>query len=53
MLTGHFQNTISHKKFQAFVRLYLLQCLIPADSHFEPGLSLALDAALVAFEGAE
>ena len=40
-------------KFQAFVRFYLLQLLIPTDSYFEHGLSLALDAALVAFEGAE
>jgi hypothetical protein len=53
MLTGCFQDTISPKKFQALVRLFFLQLLIPDDNHFEPGLSLALDRALVAFEGAE
>jgi hypothetical protein len=53
MLTGYFQNTISPKKFQALVRLFFLQNLIPADGFFEPGLSLALDASLLAFEGAE
>jgi hypothetical protein len=52
MLTGYLQDTISPKKFQAFARLFFLQLLIPDDNHFEPGLSLAMDTALVAFEGA-
>jgi len=52
MLTGQFQNTISPKKYQAFLRLYFLQLLIPDDAHWEPELSLALDRALVAWEAA-
>jgi hypothetical protein len=32
-------------------RLIFLQCLIPADDHWEPELSLALDRATVAVEG--
>jgi hypothetical protein len=32
-------------------RLFLLGALIPADGHFERGLSLALDRALAAWEG--
>jgi hypothetical protein len=42
---------LSSEKLQALLRLFFLQLLIPA--HFEPELSLALDRALVAFEGAE
>jgi hypothetical protein len=33
-------------------RLFLLQHLIPADGHFEPELSLALDRALADLEAA-
>jgi hypothetical protein len=33
-------------------RLWLLELLIPEDGHFEPGLSLAIDRAHVAVEGA-
>ncbi len=42
----------SSAKCQALLRLCLLQYLIPADGHWEPSLSLALDAALLAWEGA-
>jgi hypothetical protein len=45
-------NTISSKKYQALVRLYLLTMLIPADGHFDSALSLALDRALLDFEAA-
>jgi len=45
-------NNISSAKFQALLRLYLLQFLIPADGHWQPWWSLALDAALVGLEGA-
>jgi len=43
-------NNISLLKFQAFLRLYLLQLLIPADGHFESRLSLAIDRALADLE---
>jgi hypothetical protein len=45
-------NTISFKKYQALVGLYLLTMLIPGDDHFDSALSLALDRALLDFEAA-
>jgi hypothetical protein len=41
---------LSFEKYQAYGRFFLLSLLIPV--HFEPSLSLALDRALLAFEGA-
>lgn len=41
---------LSSAKFQVFVRVFFLQILIPADGHWEPALSLALDQVLVDLE---
>jgi hypothetical protein len=48
-----FKYSISSAKYQVFLRLYFLTLLIPEDGHWEGELSLALDRALVALEGAE
>jgi hypothetical protein len=40
----------SDPKFEALLRLFFIQLLIPDDGHFEPALSLALDMALVDLE---
>jgi hypothetical protein len=47
-------KTISYSepKFKAFLRLFLLELLIPGDGHFEPTLSLAIDRALMRLEAA-
>ena len=42
---------LSSEKLQVLLRLYFLQVLIPADGHWERELSLALDRALLDFEG--
>jgi len=46
------ENSIISARFQAFVRLFLLELLIPADNHFEASLSLALDRAVMDWEAA-
>jgi hypothetical protein len=38
--------------YSAFVKLFFLELLIPADGTWESGLSRALDAALADLEGA-